>query len=52
MRQQVRFASLGESWSTRYSGLLFNKTNLMMLRDRFYNYARLAGQRKKIQAKL
>lgn len=50
MRTQVRFASLENSYPD-YAGRLFDKT-VEDAKNRFYNYARMAGQEEKIRAKL
>lgn len=50
MRKQVRFSSL-ESTQPEFAGKLFDKT-VDDAKNRFYNYARMAGQEEKIKAKL
>ncbi|WYK00369.1 pyruvate:ferredoxin (flavodoxin) oxidoreductase [Enterococcus sp. 7F3_DIV0205] len=50
MRKQVRFSSL-ESTQPEFAGKLFEKT-VEDAKNRFYNYARMAGQEEKIRAKL
>lgn len=50
MRKQVRFSAL-ESTQAEYAGKLFDKT-VTDAQNRFYSYARVAGQEEKIRAKL
>ncbi|MBP2100188.1 pyruvate:ferredoxin (flavodoxin) oxidoreductase [Enterococcus rivorum] len=50
MRKQVRFSSL-ETTQPQFAEKLFDKT-VEDAKERFYNYARLAGQEEKIRAKL
>lgn len=50
MRKQVRFSSL-ESTQPQLAEKLFDKT-VRDAKERFYNYARLAGQEEKIRGKL
>ncbi|MCB5956198.1 pyruvate:ferredoxin (flavodoxin) oxidoreductase [Enterococcus sp. CWB-B31] len=50
MRKQVRFSSL-EATQAEYAGKLFDKT-VSDAKNRFYSYARVAGQEEKIREKL
>ena len=50
MKTQVRFSALGAANPSAASAL-FTKT-VLDAKNRFYNYARLAGQEEKIRAKL